>query len=360
MTRERKNSPDGTAGESTSKSPSTDVPSNAAAAAGGDSDSDGNAPPKPEQSPPQDTGDGNDTGDQPSEEVHAATKSRKKLYKSPRFKGYLTLFLSSIVNYQAVSVSQQGTDLSTVPASTAQANYGASVALISCILTGASILLHIDRCTCFKRIWEDRIFASKSKYETLLDVFLVIWWGVATIVQTSVRGIAGDGKNQYNIFYSTWVCFWATCWTLESKLTEYGWPTLKQFVKSWPHRAPGWIGILVTDFFTLFWYVDLYVNTAVNPSGLSTQQKLFYGDIPKSQYQWLIFVASVSLVPSAGFVFIEIFRNSDSTEKSTSESVLEGISLLCLLLAWVPCVIVATTPGGFASILGKSPRSIHN
>jgi hypothetical protein len=103
-------------------------------------------------------------------------------------------------------------------------------------------------------------------------------------------------------------------------MTEYGWPALKGFVKSWPYRAPGWIGILVSDFFCLFWYVDLFVNTAINPGWLSESQQLFYEDIPKSQYQWLIFVASASLLPAAIFVFIEIFLNSDLREKSPTES----------------------------------------
>lgn len=137
-------------------------------------------------------------------------------------------------------------------------------------------------------------------------------------------------------------------------MTEYEWPTIKAFVKSWPYRAPGWIAIFVFDFFTLFWYVDLYINTAQYPDRVSPQLEPFYSEIPKSQYEWLIFVASATLLPSGAFIFVEIFRDSSKDEKPAMESYAEGICLLMLTIAWIPSVIVATTPGGFASVIGNS------
>lgn len=315
-------------------------------------DQEGNEGDKAKKTIGQDDDDNNNNEEDDADDDEPPPK--RKLYKSQRFKGYLTLLLSSVINYQAVSVSDVATDLNTVPSSQTQQNYGLSVSLISCLLSGACIAVHLDNFSCFKNLWRDQLFAPKSRFETLLDTFLVVWWGIATIIQTSVRGIAGDGKNQYNVYYSTWVCFWATGWTMESKMTEYGWPTLKVFVKSWPFRSPGWIAIFVSDFFCLFWYVDLYINTQINPQRLSESQQIFYGNIAKSQYQWLIFVAAASLLPAGAFVFVEIFRTSDSNDKPRAESYLEGFALLILTCAWVPSVIVATTPGGFAAVVGNA------
>ncbi len=170
----------------------------------------------------------------------------------------------------------------------------------------------------------------------------------------SVRGIAGDGKEQYNLYYSIWCCLCVSIWTMESKMTEYGWPTIKVFVKSWPYRAPGWISIFVFDFFTLFWYVDIYINTAQNLDRVDEQLVHIYSDIPKSQYEWLLFVSAATLLPSGAFIFVEIFRDSSANEKAGVESYAEGVCLLLLTVAWIPSVIVATTPGGFASVIGNS------
>jgi hypothetical protein len=170
----------------------------------------------------------------------------------------------------------------------------------------------------------------------------------------SVRGIAGDGKEQYNLYYSIWFCLCASIYTMESKITEYGWPTIKGFIKSWPYRAPGWISIFFFGFFSLFWYVDVFVNTAQNPERVADPLVPFYSEIPKSQYQWLLFVASATLLPSGTFIFLEIFRNSSKPEKSDMESYAEGVCLLLLTIAWIPSVIVVTAPGGFASVIGNS------
>jgi hypothetical protein len=143
-------------------------------------------------------------------------------------------------------------------------------------------------------------------------------------------------------------------WTLESKMTEYGWPTIKVFVKSWPYRAPGWISIFVIDFFTLFWYVDIYINTAQNLDRVDEQLVYIYSDIKSSHYEWLLFVSAATLLPSMAFIFVEIFRDSSTTEKPAVESYAEGVCLLLLTFAWIPSVIVATTPGGFAAVIGNS------
>lgn len=136
-------------------------------------------------------------------------------------------------------------------------------------------------------------------------------------------------------------------------MIEHDWPSMKTFIKSWPHRAPGWIAIFISDFFTLCWYVDVYSEygeDSFNGSPEPSPLEYYYKNIPNTQYELLLFVASATLLPSAAFVFMEIFRVSSDDKKGTVETVVEAISLFVLACAWVPTVCIATTPGGFASV----------
>jgi hypothetical protein len=311
-----------------------------------DSDAAAENDPEQSQSNPQQSAE----GDTPEEE----TVPIIKLYKSPRLKGYLTIVLASIINYNAAILSDNPISSSSVPASKTQQGYAQGVALVSAIISALLLVVHLDRYTPLQKFWS-KGFGPKGVVEYYLDLFLLGWWLIATIVQTSVKGIAGDGKEQYNLYYSTWVCFMTSVWTLERKMVDYaGWPTLKSFVTSWPYRAPGWIAILVCCFFTLFWYVDLYVNTAQNKDNIPIQLLPNYEGIPNAQYQWLLFVAAFTLLPCSGFIFVEIFRESQDQIKGNLETILEGFCLFLLCVGWIPSVIVATTPGGFAAAIGNA------
>jgi hypothetical protein len=263
--------------------------------------------------------------------------------------------LASIINNQAAYLSSDPIATNSVPASPTQQQYAKAVAITSAICTGVLIVMHLDRYSCsfLQKLYQTAL-APKSYIELYIIEGLLIWWFIATIVQTSVRGIAGDGKEQYNLYYSTWVCLWTMIWTLERKLCDFGYATIKGFVTSWPYRAPGWIAILISCFFTLFWYVDLFLNTAQNTDRVPPTLKPFYSAIPKSQYQWLLFVATFTLLPCAVFIFVELFRESQNVVKGNLETILEGCFLAMLSLGWIPSVIVATTPGGFASLVGNA------
>jgi hypothetical protein len=294
-----------------------------------------------------------------------------KLDKSPRLKGYISIALASVINFKSAQLSTDPKANTVVSASETQQRYAQAVSMTSAIITGFLVLCHfLDRYSpphIQQRFWK-AAFGPKSKFELSVIVFLVVWWCVATIVQTSVRGIAGDGKEQYNLYYSTWVCCWTAIWTLERKCVDmYGWSTLRVFITSWPYRAPGWIAIWVSCFFTLFWYLDLFLNTTGldddGPGSIPETLQPFYQTIPRSQYQWLLFVAAVTLLPSTVFIFLEIFRETTSQDveeaalfvkKGPLENILEGFVLLLLSIGWIPSVIVATTPGGFASLVGNA------
>jgi hypothetical protein len=69
-------------------------------------------------------------------------------------------------------------------------------------------------------------------------------------------------------------------------------------------------------------------------------------------------VTVFTIVPSIAFVLAELFRETkadgSSTAKSWTENTVEGCCFLILVLAWIPTVLVATTPGGAASLVGNA------
>lgn len=129
-----------------------------------------------------------------------------KLYKSTRIKGYLTLIVASVINFDSAQKSEDVKSTNAVASTIEQRRYAISVSLVSLILSSAILLMHLDRITMFKKAWTTA-FQPKSKIELGLALFQVIWWSVAVGVETSVQGIAGDGKGQYSLYYSSWGCW---------------------------------------------------------------------------------------------------------------------------------------------------------
>ena len=92
-----------------------------------------------------------------------------------------------------------------------------------------------------------------------------------------------------------------------------------------------------------------------------TLQKIvteYFDDISDGQWQLLLSVTSFTIIPSVVFVFIELFRDSDDDgsiqSKTKLEIIIEGVCFLVLTLMWIPTVIIATTPGGAASLIGNA------
>ena len=294
-------------------------------------------------------------------ENDAGEGKARKLYKSPRFTGYLTMFLSSIINYHGVIVSLYTTDVNIIASTVGQRQYGYIVAVISCVASGFCVICHLDTFSCLAKIWTNNLFAPKSKFETVLDCSLLFWWFTAVIIQTRSSGIAGDGKGQYNIYFSAWFCLFCSLSVVESKMMEHDWPSIKTFIKSWPHRSPGWIAILASDFFTLWWYVDKYTTyiSASNYDNIDPKLVSYYGSIASFQYELLLLLAATTLLPTAAFVFIEIFRDSSEDKKGSVEIYIEGFCLLFLACGWIPAVCVVTIPGGFAAVRNKYGKGHH-
>ena len=126
------------------------------------------------------------------------------LTDSSRLKGYITLIVASVVHYDAAKDSSLDnaesdrtiTVLSgVVPADPAQRSYAMAVSIITLIVAMFCAVVHFDRFTCLKGAW-NKAFGPGSKIELIILLALSLWWLIATIVLTSVGGIAGPGKGQ--------------------------------------------------------------------------------------------------------------------------------------------------------------------
>jgi hypothetical protein len=164
-----------------------------------------------------------------SDEEAQSEERTVKLYKSSRLKGYITLALASYINYNAAEKSGDVLlGLTAVPSTDGQRGYAMSVSMISLVLSGFSVVAHLDRLTPLRGLWV-AAYRSGAKCEMVLAVFLVLWWSVATGVETAVNGIAGDGKGQYNLYYSTWACCLTSYWILERWWVAMGWVRVVDF-----------------------------------------------------------------------------------------------------------------------------------
>ena len=281
-------------------------------------------------------------------------KCRLCLKLTHHFAGYITLLLASAINYSSAKQSDEAILSSAVPATPGQKSYAMAASMVTMILSIFILLLHLD-CSPLQKFWI-KAFRPKSKIELGFILFFVIWWVVATWIQTSVGGISGTGKGQYNLYFSTWACCWTSIWTLERWIVASGMASFKDFLAEWPNRAPSWIATLILSFCTLLTYLDLYLNWDEQGSSDILQEQLSV--VGRSQWQWLLFVASITIPCALVFVVVEVFRTqgpeADSNHKSQWETVLEGVILLLLVLGWIPSVMVATTPGGIASLVGNS------
>jgi hypothetical protein len=83
-----------------------------------------------------------------------------------------------------------------------------------------------------------------------------------------------------------------------------------------------------------------------------------FEQVPDGQWQWLVIVTVFTFAPATGFVLVELFRETRAdggvTESSSGEKIFEGFCVFTLILAWIPTVMIATTPGGAASLIGNA------
>ena len=83
-----------------------------------------------------------------------------------------------------------------------------------------------------------------------------------------------------------------------------------------------------------------------------------FAEVRDGIWAFLISVTVITFLPALAFVLAEIFRETkddgSNEEKGRLETTAEGICLLVLMVGWVPAILIATTPGGPASLIGNA------
>ena len=219
--------------------------------------------------------------------------------------------------------------------------------------------MHLDQFSCVRHWWQQTAFGPGSRFECALALFLFFWWIAIAGWQTSVQGLAGDGRQQYSLYYSAWVCVYASFFqVLEPWWVAAGWKSsLSAFIQSWPHRAPGWLCILALTSVDLVWLLDLWRNYPTLRERQATQFLYYYIEaVPTGQWQFLVSLSVFTIVAAAVWVLIELFRETTADgipRKPQTEVMVEGLCILVLLALWIPSVMLATTSGGVAALVGN-------
>lgn len=298
------------------------------------------------------------------------------LHHSSRIKGYITLFVSALYCYMAATHMK---DLNGAEELRSLANLCLylddlgnlvdisldglasrlrlvmACSMLTLILTGLILLIHFDFCTPLRKsIWL-KWFGSSGNVELYILIFLAFFWLIATWFNTSIRGPAGEGKNQYNLYFSSWLCVWTTLWLLERWCTSSGRASFASFIRSWPNRCPLWIMTFLLSFMDFLFALDAHRHweegTKMNPYVYK-----LYSDVNPAQWTLLLFVTCFTFTVSFAWALAEIFRENrldvEST-KSAVETYVEGITAHMIAIIWIITVCIVTMPGGVASLLGN-------
>jgi len=129
--------------------------------------------------------DGDARGDAPKQR-------RVALSKSTRLKGYMTFAVASAINCYAawesdLENSTAANSSLVVPAPPSLRQFAIAAALITDMISVFCIIVHFDRFTCLRKAWREA-FKPGSRVELGILLFLLIWWFIVTIVNTSMSG----------------------------------------------------------------------------------------------------------------------------------------------------------------------------
>eukprot|EP00580_Thalassiosira_gravida_P015284 CAMPEP_0201663590 /NCGR_PEP_ID=MMETSP0494-20130426/5331_1 /ASSEMBLY_ACC=CAM_ASM_000839 /TAXON_ID=420259 /ORGANISM="Thalassiosira gravida, Strain GMp14c1" /LENGTH=373 /DNA_ID=CAMNT_0048142209 /DNA_START=514 /DNA_END=1635 /DNA_ORIENTATION=- len=207
-----------------------------------------------------------------------------------------------------------------------------------------------------KDVWP-KAFGPNSKIEMCILLSLTLFWCISTWFNTTIRGPAGEGKDQSNLYFTSWICLWACFWTLESWCTTSGRASFERFVRSWPNRCPLWIVTFLLSLLDFLFALDLYRHWG-DESGAAYNPYVYklYGEVREAEWSFLFTVTGVTFVVSLAWALAEIFRESRTnvgSVKSDVENYVEGLTAHVLCGLWIILVCIVTMPGGAASLLGN-------
>lgn len=181
----------------------------------------------------------------------------ERLTKSNRLKGYITMtFLSSLafvsayesdlahsltswysewfynaeLDYEASFVRVE-----VIPSSANGRMYAMIVSSTSAIFHSIITLIHISDFV-FGVPFFRKAFRPGSTLECILLVLSLTWWIFGVWILTSLHGIAGDGRGQYNLYFSIWLSTFTNIGMLEKWLKSAGFASIFESISSWPNR----------------------------------------------------------------------------------------------------------------------------
>ena len=308
-------------------------------------------------------------GEDPPETPETAEIS--PLSKSNRLKKYLKLAVISSLAFVSAYESDGVHIITSITESFAPFSVNEAIEVVpastrgryyALVLSGASAVYHfiivaihlLDAVFVMPRA--RKMFQNGSDIECVIIVLSAVWWLVGTWVITSIHGVAGDGRGQFNLYFSTWLCCITNLNMIEIWLISAGYASVYQAVSSWPNRAPGWIMIFTVTLACMLSILDLFLRFE-GVEILTERLVKKYEGVSLAQWVGLILACAISLVTAFGFSLVELFRREDyhvRNIKSSFEFSLEGICLGCLVFMWVPIVVVATTSDGACSEVGNS------
>ncbi|KAL7531553.1 hypothetical protein ACHAXR_006752 [Thalassiosira sp. AJA248-18] len=261
------------------------------------------------------------------------------LHHSSRLKGYITLLVSALYNYMAAAAKHHGaevkflttlcidfddlkhnTDIPTGTTTSSRLKFSMACSMITVIITCAIILCHFDFCTPLRKSVWPKWFGAPSKVELCILLFLNFFWFISAWFNTTIRGPGGEGNDQYNLYFSSWLCCWTSVWTLTRWCTASGRASFVSFVLSWPNRCPLWIVTFILSLADFLFTLDTYRNwdegTDFNPYVYR-----LYSEVDQAQWTLLLFVTCVTFTLSLAWVLAEIFRESRTNVENTKSPV---------------------------------------
>eukprot|EP00985_Skeletonema_marinoi_P010586 scaffold4958_cov145-Skeletonema_marinoi.AAC.28 len=297
-----------------------------------------------------------ENGDDTSNDDSKNNEPLKPLCAGSRTKGYILLLVSASLNFEAVwrlyrkQDYSLHTDLEEINwcivldnlssfydfvllrrmESDNDIRYAMAAACITIIISSFAILCHFD-CTSLRKTLWPKMFGPNKRVELCILIFLVIFWLVTIWFNTTIRGIAGEGNEQYNLYFTSWLCLWTTFWTLE-----------RWFVAS-------------VSFADFLFVLDAMRNWDEGTAATPYVNNMF-ANVSRHEWGFLLTSTITASIVSLCWILAEIFRRNKKEGdalKSDVENYVEGIALHLLAIEWIILIFFTTMPGHAASLIGN-------
>mmetsp|Transcript_4321 Transcript_4321/g.7139 ORF Transcript_4321/g.7139 Transcript_4321/m.7139 type:complete len:314 (-) Transcript_4321:600-1541(-) len=279
--------------------------------------------------------DGAENGNTPNVE-NEPPEPVPELCRSSRVKGYLLLLVSASLNFEVVLRLHRkqdyfvNTDIKELnwcrvldnPAgsfldfvvlrrlsSKDKVRYAMAASCMTIIISGSAFLCSIDLFTILRKTLWPKVLGPNKKVELCILSFLVIIWLVTVWFNTTIRGVAGEGSEQYNLYFTSWLCLWITFWTLERWFVSSGKSSFEKFLNSWPNRCKLWIVTFILSFSDFLFVLDAMKNwdegTEANP-----YVNEMFASISHHEWGFFFDVTIITFMISLAWIVVEIFRRN--------------------------------------------------